>query len=477
MINSVSKEVFLRPQQLTLADIEALDLLKLGHVSGDVLVLERSMKGYTLKKSVPVPIEKILAVANKNLVKYIFSSFICERPCLIPYVLENRSLLELARYYLRYQTGSHKTLYGNVECISHYSKRVGLSPDSLISEAKDETDVGRPERIAEHVKALEEYVGELQDQGLTPSTVANYIKALRSLFRANGLEIKLPHALPRRVVYKDRAPKPEELQRLLAVAELRGKVIISVLALGGFREGTLVQLRYRHVREDLEKGIVPVHVHVESEITKGRYHEYDSFLGEEAVTYLRLYLQARREGSIHRMIPPEEITDESPLIRDEMYEVARPISEKQVRKIVHDLYFKAMLLKKKKEGGRYSLCVHSLRKYFKTQLMALGAQSDYVEYMMGHTVSVYHDIESKGTDFLRKIYATAGLSIQPKTTVARIDMVKEFARGLGMDPESILIKHSFSEPDTKYVNPQQRETEEIRSLISAIKTELTTHKR
>ena len=83
MINSVSREILLRPQQLTLADIEALELLKLGHVSGDALVLERSMKGYKLKKSVTIPLEKILAVGNKNLVKYIFSSFISERPCLI----------------------------------------------------------------------------------------------------------------------------------------------------------------------------------------------------------------------------------------------------------------------------------------------------------------------------------------------------------------------------------------------------------
>jgi hypothetical protein len=33
------------------------------------------------------------------------------------------------------------------------------------------------------------------------------------------------------------------------------KVIVSMLALGGFREGTLVRLRHRHVREELEKGI------------------------------------------------------------------------------------------------------------------------------------------------------------------------------------------------------------------------------
>jgi len=43
-----------------------------------------------------------------------------------------------------------------------------------------------------------------------------------------------------------------------------------MLALGGFREGTLVKLKYRHIRDDLEKGIVPLHVHIKAEITKGK---------------------------------------------------------------------------------------------------------------------------------------------------------------------------------------------------------------
>jgi intergrase/recombinase len=40
----------------------------------------------------------------------------------------------------------------------------------------------------------------------------------------------------------------------------------------------------------------------------------------------------------------------------------------------------------KPRGRMYELGVHSLRKYFKTQLLALGVQPDYVDYMMGHTV-------------------------------------------------------------------------------------------
>jgi hypothetical protein len=38
----------------------------------------------------------------------------------------------------------------------------------------------------------------------------------------------------------------------------------------------------------------------------------------------------------------------------------------------------------------YGLRVHSLRKYFEIQMLVLGVQPDYV---MGHTVDTYHDIQ------------------------------------------------------------------------------------
>lgn len=51
------------------------------------------------------------------------------------------------------------------------------------------------------------------------------------------------------------------------------------------------------MKDDLEAGIIPVHVHVETAITKGKYGEYDTFLAEEAVEYLRLYIEARRRAT------------------------------------------------------------------------------------------------------------------------------------------------------------------------------------
>jgi integrase len=171
---------------------------------------------------------------------------------------------------------------------------------------------------------LDDFVANLQAENLAPGSVSNHVKGVKALFRCNGLKLELPYSLPKRSVYEDRAPTPEELQHLLDIADLRERTIITMLALGGFRIGTLVKLRYSHVKRDLEKQAMPIHVHVEAEITKGKYHDYDTFLNPEATDYLRAYVEIRRKGSPTGRMPPENIRDDSPLIRDDLYRHPRP---------------------------------------------------------------------------------------------------------------------------------------------------------
>ena len=149
----------------------------------------------------------------------------------------------------------------------------------------------------------------------------------------------------------------------------------------------------------------------------------------------------------------------------------KPINERQIYQLIHGLYFKAGLLRLN-NGKGYDLHVHSLRKFFKTQLMALGVQPDYIDYMMGHTVDTYHDIESKGIEFLRNVYASGGLSIKPRAQTSKIEMVKEFIRGMGMNPEEILTGQTLAEPHKTYVGGQEREEDQIRALCVAFKESL-----
>ena len=453
---------------LELADIPFIQ--NMGEIKGECFHLKRSAKGFTLKKEISIPIDEILAIGQKGLIEYVLVSLSSQRPVLIPFVLENQSLIELAKYFLRYRSGSPGSLYGYTDRIWRYSKRVGKTPDELIEDVMDGNGALKPDRIQAHTKALEDYIAELQDSGLSPGRVTNYMKAIKTLYRVNRISIALPHPLSRKSVVKDRAPTPEELTKLLEIADLREKVITSMLALGGFREGTLTKLRYKHVKHDIEAGIIPIHIHVEIEITKGKYHDYDTFLGAEAAEFLKLYLNDRCKGAPDRKIPPEKIHDDSPLIRDSRSKIPRPIGEKQIYKLIHNLYFKAGLLTPSERG--YELKVHSLRKFFKTQLMSLGVQPDYIDYMMGHTIDTYHDVQMKGAEFLRKIYAAKDLSIRSKPKLSAYDQMKIISRGMGLDPEKVLVKDAFAEPHRAYVSQEELESHQIQVLGSAIKEKL-----
>jgi integrase len=309
---------------------------------------------------------------------------------------------------------------------------------------------------------------DLKASGLAPGTISNHAKGVRALYRANRVKLELPYRLSRRVIYNDRAPTQEELARILEVADIRGKAIVSMLALGGFRVGTLVRLRYRHVMRDLEKSIVPVHVHVEAEITKGGYGDYDTFLGGEAVDALNLYLEERRKGKLYGRKEREELHDDSPLFRNQQVQRIQPLTPGGVHKIIHDLLLKTGLVKNIPQP-RYELRPHSIRKFFRTQLAALGVNTDYINYMMGHKLDTYADVKMLGIKKLRQIYIRSGLSIKHMTGVSKLEMLKEFTRSIGLDPEKILVKDALSEPETKYVDSQAEERAEFQALGNALK--------
>jgi len=233
------------------------------------------------------------------------------------------------------------------------------------------------------------------------------------------------------------------------------------------------------VKKDLENGTVPVHMHIEAEITKGKYHDYDTFIGSEGIEYLRAYLNARRagnertEGRQVRGMPPEEITNSSPLIRNEHQKTADATSPGNIHCMIHGLYLKAGLIEKG-SGRRYQLRAHSIRKYFRTQLGSISTiPTDYIEYMMGHTISTYNDIKMKGVEYLRNLYASSGLSIRPKTKISKVEQLKMFAESLGLNPNQVLSRDALAMPHRTIVDPEQRKIEVLnQALKEAILKEL-----
>jgi hypothetical protein len=102
-------------------------------------------------------------------------------------------------------------------------------------------------------------------------------------------------------------------------------------------------------------------------------------------------------------------------------------------------------------------------------MAALGVQTDCIEYMMGHTISTYHDIEMKGVDFLRGAYAASGLSIKPKTALSKVELLRDMANSWGLTPEE--IKEALMKPHRTMIRADI-ETSQVDTLFKALKQKL-----
>ncbi|MDQ1280667.1 MAG: hypothetical protein QG670_1930 [Thermoproteota archaeon] len=436
---------------------------------------EKNRKMQMLNKVDNAAIDELQGLIDQNVPpreraarQYVIDAFRKKMPDLIPFALENKSILKLASYLLNYTIGSPATLFQYTFGVYRFSKWLNKKPDEMVRESI--LDRANIDLYLEH---LENFIGDMRAEKLAPGTINNHVKGVKALYRANNINLVLPHRMSKRVIYNDRAPTPEELAKVLGLGDIREKTIVALLALGGFRVGTLVKLQCHHIRDDLEAGIVPAHIHVEAEITKGKYREYDTFIGSEAVEPLKVYLEARRKGT--RYLGPEKIEDNSPLIRDERNRQVRPLLPQAIFRIVHSLYLRAGLIQERTNkgptGNRYNLRPHSLRKYFRTQLTVLGVQQDYVDYMMGHVTDTYLSLKGQ-TEHLRTIYARSGLSIRPQTEWSKVDQVKAFMKSLGLKPEQYLVQDTIVKPHRTMLDGYEEETNQLEILGDAIKKAL-----
>lgn len=144
------------------------------------------------------------------------------------------------------------------------------------------------------------------------------------------------------------------------------------------------------------------------------------------------------------------------MIRNSQTKKVKAVSPENLYLAIHKLFIKADLIKKGTKK-RYELRAHSIRKFFRTQLGSLGSNpTDYIEYMMGHSISTYNDIRMKGVDFLRNLYASSGLSIKSKTKVSKIDQLKLIIEAWGLNPNEILSRKALSMPNRTVVDLEKQ---------------------
>jgi hypothetical protein len=90
--------------------IEELKNLKLPLIfQGDKVVIKRSLRDHKLRQPLVMELNKILEVGEIGLVDFIIKSCLNERPSIVAYIFENKSLIKLSRHFLRYLSASNRS--------------------------------------------------------------------------------------------------------------------------------------------------------------------------------------------------------------------------------------------------------------------------------------------------------------------------------------------------------------------------------
>ncbi len=280
-----------------------------------------------------------------------------------------------------------------IRLIKLYCRWRGLGPRELIEEAQRRGVKKTGHTLKEFYDWLRTaYVipdkGGLRkgETGLAPRSAGRVIEDVRVFYRENDIPIGNLH-LPTPRKLKENFRKflsAHDVKRMIDVCErVRDKVIILCAFQGGLAMKELISLNYGDVAEGLEKGEVPLTLHL---MREKEGIEYYTFLGEDAAESLRCYLKLRRKGS--RYLDPEDLKNDSPLFISESNRRRKErvrAYESGINRAIQTVAFKAGMITGEEKGRTINTAgIHALRASFSTILRDQGVPPDYVEEMLGH---------------------------------------------------------------------------------------------
>lgn len=198
-------------------------------------------------------------------------------------------------------------------------------------------------------------------------------------------------ALPKHVFvkYHNRDLKKENIRKIVDHAGLRDRVFFLMMAEGGMRPQTLVQVTYGDIREEFEANQVPMKVELPSLILKDNPSARFTFIGQDSFHFLKEYLTEREEKEGKRLSD-----------KDLIFAATRPGSLKgslpmsafssSFGRIANRIGLAEPGRKGERKAPR-PIRLYGLRKYFNNNMRTDRA---YIEFWMGHTDAKQHYISN-----------------------------------------------------------------------------------
>jgi len=248
------------------------------------------------------------------------------------------------------------------------------------------------DRVHDIVEAYACHVKQFNYSNMHEALILSVIRSY--LVKGCGMK-DVDIALPKHVfvTFHNRDLKREDIKQILDQALPRDKSFFLMMVESGMRPDTQVKLSYGNIKEDYEKGIIPMKIELPSLILKDNPQPRFTFIGEDGVHALRAYL-----GN-------QKLEDKEPIFKP-----IRPGKTKgnfgteAFSNAFGRIVLKLGLVqrgKSKREAKPRQLRLYGLRKYFNNNMKV---DRSYIEFWMGHTDSKSHYI-SNDPEAHRKIYA------------------------------------------------------------------------
>jgi integrase len=246
-----------------------------------------------------------------------------------------------------------------------------------------------------YAQALNAWKSQLLRQEYASSSIGDYVKSVQSFFKYSNFPLDFIGSICRRVVYHNRDISKDEIVHVLNISAPRERAFYSMMSQSGIRPSTLCGLRISDLEPDLSQDKIPLLVKIREENTKGAYHAYISFLGEDAVNALKNYLNTRRDLKPDSYVFVNYGT-EQPM----KYNTFSSLFRKAVR-ILRDK--KVMSYEQKKAHRPAQIKMYCLRKFFRKYAAQMGFEN--VDYLMGHAgPGVDGSYRPTDPEFYRKLY-------------------------------------------------------------------------
>jgi integrase len=234
---------------------------------------------------------------------------------------------------------------------------------------------------------LQEWVNLLHEHHKAPKTIHNYFTSVKGFLADSDIDItaekvRAKIVLPQSYeVSTDRAPTPDEIQKILWRGKLATKAAITVLASSGMRLGEASTLRVSNI-EFGEKG-QPSKIVLRAAETKSRKRRV-TFISAEATELVKEHLGDR--------------------IKDRNARIFKESGDALYGKIMRGLIATGLRTKEDADSARYSLHPHCFRKYFHTNMLTAGVDRGIVEGFEGHKFALDSAYLRMTDDELKKQY-------------------------------------------------------------------------